>query len=124
MDTLRQTNIDFYNTNNKIDKNTGFIIWKFQLRRDDQEPPPWMTESKAIVAETGLRMIQMDDKITQKLMEYKLHQRVQRLMLDDAKNKRLWDQVRQLRFWSEYEFLHYLFDSVVTCSSNVCPKAN
>jgi hypothetical protein len=43
-------------------------------------------------------------------------------MMNDTKNKILWVQVGQMEFWSGYEFLHYLFDSAVTCSSNAYSK--
>jgi hypothetical protein len=48
--------------------------------------------------------------------------RIQQYMKSDTKNKRLWNEVKKMDFWSEYEFLHYIFDEAVVCSSYACPK--
>ncbi|KAI9260087.1 PUA-like domain-containing protein [Helicostylum pulchrum] len=104
------------------DTKSGFIIWKFLLRRDDQESPPWMAQCKQLITKRGLRIIESEENMTQKLVRYNIPCHIQRLIKRDAKNKRLWDEIKKVEFWSEYEFLHYLFDTAVTCSSNVCSK--
>ncbi|KAI8095532.1 PUA-like domain-containing protein [Thamnidium elegans] len=104
------------------DTKTGFIIWKFLFRRDDQESPPWMAQCKQLITKRGLRMIHSEENEIQKLVRYTIPCHIQRLIKRDTKNKRLWDESKKIEFWSEYEFLHYLFDTAVTCSSNVCSK--
>lgn len=106
----------------KKDTKSGFIIWKFLLRRDDQESPPWMAQCKQLITKRGLRMIESEKNVTQKRVRYNIPCHIQRLIKRDVKNKRLWDEIKKMEFWSEYEFLHYLFDTAVTCSSNVCSK--
>lgn len=65
-------------------------------------------------------MIESEENVTQKRVRYNIPCHIQRLIKRDTKNKRLWDEIKKMEFWSEYEFLHYLFDTAVTCSSNVC----
>lgn len=36
---------------------SGFIVWRFVLRRDDPVPAPWTKEGKARMAELGLELI-------------------------------------------------------------------
>lgn len=67
-------------------------------------------------------MICSDENETKKLVKYTPPKHIQRLITKDRKNVRLWTEINQMEFWSEYEFLHYLFDTAITCSSNVCPK--
>jgi hypothetical protein len=92
------------------------------FRRDDQELPPWMSHGKQIMTKRGIRMIKSNSEKTKKLVKYSIPPRIQGLIAKDTKNERLWDQINKMEFWSEYEFLHYLFETVVTCSSNVCSK--
>lgn len=67
-------------------------------------------------------MFRVNPKLTEKNVKYIIPSRVQKLMAADRKNKRLWSQIRKMEFWSEYEFLHYIFDEAVACSSNACSK--
>lgn len=101
---------------------TGFVIWKFLLRRDDQEYAPWMSSGRRAMSARGIRIIRSNEDLTTKLVRYTIPTRISRMMDSDTKNKRLWKQLREMTFWSEYEFLHYLFDTHVVCSSNACSK--
>lgn len=67
-------------------------------------------------------MVHDEENVTQKLVRYAIPCHIRRLVVKDTRNKRLWDEIKKMEFWSEYEFLHYLFDTAVTCSSNVCSK--
>lgn len=98
------------------------MIWKFLFRRDDQESPPWMSHGKQMISKRGIRMIKSQQETTEKLVRYLIPNRIEQLVKKDTKNKRLWDQIKKMEFWSEYEFLHYLFDTAITCSSSVCSK--
>lgn len=105
-----------------IVKKSGFIIWKFLFRRDDQESPPWMSESISIMKEKGIRMIRNNGEKTKELVRYTIPTRIMKMIHEDEKTQRLWNQIIQMNFWSEYEFLHYLFDTAIICSSNACSK--
>ncbi|KAI8885780.1 hypothetical protein K501DRAFT_331646 [Backusella circina FSU 941] len=107
----------------------GFIVWKFLLRRDDNECPPWMSHGKRLMARRGIRTVsclpsQKDEKPNSgnKLVAFKVPQSVQKLIEMDELDKRLWDDVLQQVFYSKYEFLHYLFDKTFVCTSGVCSK--
>lgn len=96
--------------------------WKFLFRRDDQEAPPWSSTGRGLMTKRGLTMVRGDPELTEKKMKYVISNRVQRLMSSDSRNKRLWNQVKKMEFWSEYEFLHYIFNEAVVCSSYACSK--
>jgi len=36
---------------------SGFKVWRYELRRDDPVPPPWTEEGKERIASLGLEMI-------------------------------------------------------------------
>ena len=36
---------------------SGFIVWRYELRRDDPTPPPWTQEGKKRIQEMGYEMI-------------------------------------------------------------------
>ncbi|OBZ88071.1 E3 ubiquitin-protein ligase UHRF2 [Choanephora cucurbitarum] len=101
---------------------TGILIWKFTFRRDDQELPPWMAGGQEAMKKHGLRNICNNSDELAKLVQYKIPKRIQKLIAKDTKTARIWEDVCSKIFWSEYEFLHYLFDTALSCSSNVCPK--
>ncbi|KAI8084276.1 PUA-like domain-containing protein [Gilbertella persicaria] len=101
---------------------TGFIIWKFLFRRDDQEYPAWMSAGKAVMRRKGLRTIRESPQLTANLVRYRIPKRIQKLITKDKRNERMWSQIRKMEFWSEYEFLHYLFDTALACSSYACSK--
>lgn len=74
------------------------------------------------MSKRGLRTIKSIEGATAKSLRYVIPAHIQRLMKADEKNKRLWHQINEMEFWSEYEFLHYLFDTAIVCSSFVCSK--
>ena len=101
---------------------TGKIIWKFLFKRDDQELPPWMSQAILGMKQRGTRLIADNEECTQKLVKYNIPERIKRLIRKDTLNTRLWHQLEQMEFWSEYEFLHHLFDTTITCSNSFCTK--
>lgn len=42
------------------DTSTGFLVWKYLLKRDDPTPAPWTKEGKKRIAFLGLKMIYPD----------------------------------------------------------------
>ncbi|XP_074619358.1 E3 ubiquitin-protein ligase UHRF1-like isoform X3 [Acropora palmata] len=36
---------------------SGFIVWRYLLRRDDETPAPWTKEGKRLIKELGLRIV-------------------------------------------------------------------
>ncbi|CAO3668868.1 hypothetical protein G6F70_001274 [Rhizopus microsporus] len=102
--------------------NPDRVVWKFMLRRDDDELAPWLSKAEEEYKKKGLRMIHEDEKENKKLVKYKIPARIQKMMTEDTKNQRLWEGVKKLEFYSEYEFLNHLFENVVTCCSGACPK--
>ncbi|XP_015764928.1 PREDICTED: E3 ubiquitin-protein ligase UHRF1-like [Acropora digitifera] len=36
---------------------SGFIVWRYLLRRDDETPAPWTKEGKRLITELGLRIV-------------------------------------------------------------------
>lgn len=36
---------------------SGFIVWRYLLRRDDETPAPWTKEGKKLIEEHGLKMV-------------------------------------------------------------------
>lgn len=102
--------------------NPDRVVWKFMLRRDDDELAPWLSKAEEEYKKKGLRMIHEDEKENKKLVKYKIPARIQKMMAEDKKNQRLWEGVKKLEFYSEYEFLNHLFENVVTCCSGACSK--
>jgi len=88
----------------------GYIIYKYQFRRDDPTPAPWTEEGKARIAELGLKMIYPDDwdpvakktkrkredeEVVQKKKKvaYKPPEELQSLMELDVRNRATWEAV-------------------------------
>ncbi|KAI9255566.1 PUA-like domain-containing protein [Sporodiniella umbellata] len=97
-------------------------IWKFKLRRDDDELAPWLEQSRKLNLPKGLRMIYEDREKTQCLVRYKIPDRILDMMSKDKRNKRIWDQLQKTTFYSEFELIHHLFENVIVCSSDACAK--
>lgn len=36
---------------------SGFVVWRYLLRRDDETPAPWTTEGKKLINEFGLKIV-------------------------------------------------------------------
>ncbi|RCH82204.1 ubiquitin-like with PHD and RING finger domains 2, partial [Rhizopus stolonifer] len=96
--------------------------YRGKYRRDDQEYPAWMSAGKAVMRRKGLRTIRESPQLTANLVRYRIPKRIQKLITKDKRNERMWSQIRKMEFWSEYEFLHYLFDTALACSSYACSK--
>ncbi|RCI01795.1 ubiquitin-like with PHD and RING finger domains 2, partial [Rhizopus stolonifer] len=103
-------------------QNPKRVVWKFKLRRDDDELAPWLVQSKNLSIERGLRMIYEDEDKAKKIVQYKIPPHIIQMMDEDTANKRKWDEVKKLEFWSEFEFINYLFDTVIVCNSGACSK--
>lgn len=67
-------------------------------------------------------MIYEDEDKAKKIVQYKIPPHIIQMMDEDTANKRKWDEVKKLEFWSEFEFINYLFDTVIVCNSGACSK--
>lgn len=104
------------------DQRSSKVSWKFLFRRDDQEPPLWTAAGRGISTKRGLRMLHSNPALNEKKVKYIIPNRVLRLMNADTGNRRLWNEVKNMTFWSEYDFIKYVFDEAVVCSSYACAK--
>ena len=90
----------------------GFITYKYELRRDDPNPPPWTEEGKARIQELGLKMVcggpkkrkqeDLSDGGSKRRKEeegeeipgaYELDPHFQRLIGADAVNQGVWKYI-------------------------------
>uniref|UniRef100_A0A7N6BD34 E3 ubiquitin-protein ligase UHRF n=1 Tax=Anabas testudineus TaxID=64144 RepID=A0A7N6BD34_ANATE len=81
---------------------SGFLVWRYLLKRDDDEPAPWTRDGKERIKKLGLTMqveitrlhhtkkIFTPKKI--KVEMYKLSQEQKTLVKNDKQNKKLWDE--------------------------------
>ncbi|CAG8469649.1 1489_t:CDS:1 [Diversispora eburnea] len=87
---------------------SGFIVWRYEMRRDDDEPAPWSPEGKKRIAELGLTMYVPDElkdeeskkrksgeggssnKKAKKTKTYKPSSTLAKLIAKDKKNARAW----------------------------------
>ncbi|XP_065217147.1 E3 ubiquitin-protein ligase UHRF1-like [Planococcus citri] len=49
---------------------SGFMIWKYLLRRDDPTPAPWTDEGKQLIEQLGLKIIKISPDIIEEAEEY------------------------------------------------------
>uniref|UniRef100_A0A8C6NZA7 E3 ubiquitin-protein ligase UHRF n=1 Tax=Nothobranchius furzeri TaxID=105023 RepID=A0A8C6NZA7_NOTFU len=88
---------------------SGFLVWRYLLKRDDDEPAPWTRDGKEKIKKLGLTM---QDYITMfswvlsespktspakslkkiKVEVYKLSHEQKTLIKNDEQNKKLWDE--------------------------------
>jgi hypothetical protein len=108
--------------NSFIGQNPKRIVWKFKLRRDDDELAPWLVQSEKMIKDKGLRMVYEDEEKNERLVQYQIPPHIMKLIEMDQKNQRLWNEVKKLVFYSEFEFLNHLFDNIITCCSGACSK--
>ncbi|KAG1151494.1 hypothetical protein G6F37_003948 [Rhizopus arrhizus] len=106
----------------EISQNPKRIVWKFKLRRDDDELAPWLVQSEKMIKDKGLRMVYEDEEKNERLVQYQIPPHIMKLIEMDQKNQRLWNEVKKLVFYSEFEFLNHLFDNIITCCSGACSK--
>ncbi|CAH1759505.1 12583_t:CDS:2 [Entrophospora sp. SA101] len=113
---------------------SGFIVWRFFMRRDDTEPAPWTPEGMKRIIDLGLKMYMPEEckdnrkhsltteeisgksslstsknKKARKASNYKLPSDTLKLIKKDILNKRVWNTVLR----SEYETLADLISSLV-----------
>uniref|UniRef100_A0A673KIG9 E3 ubiquitin-protein ligase UHRF n=1 Tax=Sinocyclocheilus rhinocerous TaxID=307959 RepID=A0A673KIG9_9TELE len=129
---------------------SGFLVWRYLLKRNDDEPAPWTREGKERIKKLGLTMQVKSArfhshfvktscspaKSTPKKMKveaYKLSKEQKALIKDDELNKKLWDEAMESlnlgpRFINKVEevFLCICCQEVVyqpittECQHNVC----
>ncbi|VVC41491.1 Zinc finger, PHD-type,Zinc finger, RING-type,Zinc finger, FYVE/PHD-type,Ubiquitin-related [Cinara cedri] len=97
---------------------SGFIVWRYVLRRDDPIPAPWTKQGKIRMAQLGLELIypenyiepatpetstkrkksdSKDNESTEKKVKllYELDQDVKKLIKADVVNKKYWDDCKE-----------------------------
>uniref|UniRef100_A0AAQ5Y2E6 E3 ubiquitin-protein ligase UHRF n=1 Tax=Amphiprion ocellaris TaxID=80972 RepID=A0AAQ5Y2E6_AMPOC len=124
---------------------SGFLVWRYLLKRDDDEPAPWTRDGKERIKKLGLTMqVKMVllycahcqfSRSTKKIKVevYKLSQEQKSLIKNDKPNKKLWDEAMESlslgpKFLSKVEevFLCICCQEVVyqpittECQHNVC----
>uniref|UniRef100_A0A8C4IPX3 E3 ubiquitin-protein ligase UHRF n=1 Tax=Dicentrarchus labrax TaxID=13489 RepID=A0A8C4IPX3_DICLA len=119
---------------------SGFLVWRYLLKRDDDEPAPWTRDGKERIKKLGLTMqvkmmIQGFSKTTKKVKVevYKLTKEQKSLIKNDEQNKKVWDEAMGSlslgpKFLNKVEevFLciccqEVVFQPVTTeCQHNVC----
>uniref|UniRef100_A0A8C8ANB5 E3 ubiquitin-protein ligase UHRF n=1 Tax=Otus sunia TaxID=257818 RepID=A0A8C8ANB5_9STRI len=127
---------------------SGFLVWRYLLRRDDEEPAPWTKEGKDRMKKLGLTMQLLcfpsggeEELITSpsetpkktKVEPYKLTSQQKSLIKSDEANEKLWNEVLEAlkdgpKFLNKVEeaFLciccqEVVFRPVTTvCQHNVC----
>ncbi|CAG8451315.1 6703_t:CDS:2 [Ambispora leptoticha] len=100
---------------------TGFIVWRYLMRRDDPEPAPWTKEGKRRIQELGLEMYVPENK--RKLEEgessslasskkakkvktrYTPSKELKSFIKQDKKNQRAWKLVLESETYTELEFI-------------------
>ncbi|CAG8499586.1 13298_t:CDS:2, partial [Acaulospora colombiana] len=86
----------------------GFIVWRYEMRRDDDEPAPWTKEGKKYIADLGLTM-HIPEELKEsskrkseeggspskktKVKKYKPTSEFMKLIKKDVRNVRAWDIV-------------------------------
>ncbi|KAJ1562692.1 ubiquitin-like with PHD and RING finger domains 2 [Nowakowskiella sp. JEL0078] len=77
--------------------NTGFVVWRYLLRRDDPSPSPWTDEGKKIAKELGLDRIAYKTDAIPKDYEvfsvYKISDEIKDLINADTKNTKKWAEL-------------------------------
>uniref|UniRef100_H2TMV8 E3 ubiquitin-protein ligase UHRF n=1 Tax=Takifugu rubripes TaxID=31033 RepID=H2TMV8_TAKRU len=128
---------------------SGFLVWRYLLKRDDDEPAPWTRDGKERIKKLGLIMqVRLTGYISftessksspaktpkkVKVEEYKLTREQKALIKNDTANKKVWDEAMQSlslgpKFLSKVEevFLCICCQEVVDqpitteCQHNVC----
>uniref|UniRef100_A0A8C5DEF4 E3 ubiquitin-protein ligase UHRF n=1 Tax=Gouania willdenowi TaxID=441366 RepID=A0A8C5DEF4_GOUWI len=121
---------------------SGFLVWRYLLKRDDDEPAPWTRDGKERIKKLGLT-IQVELKTSSpsktpkkiKVEVYKLSREQKGLIKDDETNKKLWDEAMESlslgpKFLSKVEevFLciccqELVYQPITTeCQHNVCKE--
>uniref|UniRef100_A0A8C2PVV7 E3 ubiquitin-protein ligase UHRF n=1 Tax=Cyprinus carpio TaxID=7962 RepID=A0A8C2PVV7_CYPCA len=97
---------------------SGFLVWRYLLKRNDDEPAPWTRDGKERIKKLGLTIIahessfsereqkrrrRVDEKSSpakstpkkMKVEAYKLSKEQKALIKDDELNKKLWDEAME-----------------------------
>uniref|UniRef100_A0A672PG71 E3 ubiquitin-protein ligase UHRF n=1 Tax=Sinocyclocheilus grahami TaxID=75366 RepID=A0A672PG71_SINGR len=93
---------------------SGFLVWRYLLKRNDDEPAPWTRDGKERIKKLGLTMQvtsgkrkrksqTVDEKSSpakstpkkMKVEAYKLSKEQKALIKDDELNKKLWDEAME-----------------------------
>uniref|UniRef100_A0A4W4EPE2 E3 ubiquitin-protein ligase UHRF n=1 Tax=Electrophorus electricus TaxID=8005 RepID=A0A4W4EPE2_ELEEL len=94
---------------------SGFLVWRYLLKRNDDEPAPWTRDGKERIKKLGLTMMLYGDlnlglilveeeekrspsKSTPKKVKmeaYKLNKEQKALIKEDELNKKLWDEAME-----------------------------
>jgi len=91
---------------------SGFLVWRYLLRRDDPSPPPWTVEGKNRIKRLGLTIIypdgwtketaskrsyKMDEKVFKnkrpKIVSFSIPKHILILIENDKINRKLWQTV-------------------------------
>uniref|UniRef100_A0AAQ4RXE9 E3 ubiquitin-protein ligase UHRF n=1 Tax=Gasterosteus aculeatus aculeatus TaxID=481459 RepID=A0AAQ4RXE9_GASAC len=126
---------------------SGFLVWRYLLRRDDDEPAPWTRDGKERIKKLGLtiqvamsfqntlywRAFIVCKKSKVKLEVYKLTQEQKSLIKNDKQNKKVWDEAMESlslgpKFLNKVEEIFHciccqevVYQPVTTeCQHNVC----
>uniref|UniRef100_A0A8C7G4N7 E3 ubiquitin-protein ligase UHRF n=1 Tax=Oncorhynchus kisutch TaxID=8019 RepID=A0A8C7G4N7_ONCKI len=110
---------------------SGFLVWRYLLKRNDDEPAPWTRDGKERIKKLGLIMQGTPKKM--KLEAYKLTKEQKDWIKDDEPNRKVWDEAMESlalgpKFLSKVEevFLciccqEVVFQPITTeCQHNVC----
>ena len=112
---------------------SGFIVWKFELRRDDPNPAPWENNAKKYKCIMHVKDGVQNDTIEGEA--YELEKELLKLITADSKNEKTWDILKGLKLrkdmWYEKvqeEFSCFccfeliLFPVTLPCGHNWCKK--
>uniref|UniRef100_A0A8C7PEQ8 E3 ubiquitin-protein ligase UHRF n=1 Tax=Oncorhynchus mykiss TaxID=8022 RepID=A0A8C7PEQ8_ONCMY len=110
---------------------SGFLVWRYLLKRNDDESAPWTRDGKERIKKLGLTMQGTPKKM--KLEAYKLTKEQKDWIKDDEPNRKVWDEAMESlalgpKFLSKVEevFLciccqEVVFQPITTeCQHNVC----
>ncbi|XP_023230679.1 E3 ubiquitin-protein ligase UHRF1-like [Centruroides sculpturatus] len=114
---------------------SGFLVWRYLLRRDDPTPAPWTKEGKKRIAELGIMMQYPEgylDSIAEqengsqskkgkgkrasdstnnlspkkaKILPHTLPNEIKKLIDDDKKNKKIWEECEEYLNEGKQKFL-------------------
>uniref|UniRef100_A0A8C5AV47 E3 ubiquitin-protein ligase UHRF n=1 Tax=Gadus morhua TaxID=8049 RepID=A0A8C5AV47_GADMO len=115
---------------------SGFLVWRYLLKRDDDEPAPWTRDGKERIKKLGLTMnVRTRTPKKMKVEVYKLTGEQKSLIKEDEANKKIWVEAKQSlalgpKFLNKVEemFLciccqEVVYQPVTTdCQHNVCKE--
>jgi len=116
---------------------SGFKVWRFEFKRDDESPAPWTEEGQAVIDREGYVCIKRnpdqtpakgkkrkasgdegseeDEEEVKKVRRvYVINDEWMKLIKQDTRNKKMWDQVLEKEVYSRTELLDQV-RTVLTC---------